>query len=100
VRARVEEARGIQSTRYAGRGVRCNAEMGGRELAESALLDGEARSLLCAVGERLGLSARVYGRVLKVARTIADLAGEPPILKAHVSEALMYRMYRCLDRPL
>jgi magnesium chelatase family protein len=95
VRARVERARALQTDRYRGRGLRSNAEMGARELHEFASADAEARELLQSVGERLGISARVYARVLRVARTIADLAGDREITRGHLSEALMYR---CLDR--
>ena len=70
--------------------------MGPRELREFGALCPEGRKLLQAVGERLRLSARVYARVLRVARTIADLAGEAQVSRTHVSEALLYR---CLDRP-
>jgi magnesium chelatase family protein len=95
VRMRVERARDVQRRRFEGRGIRSNAEMGAREIADFAQVDAEGRALLKAVGERLRLSARVYGRVLRVARTIADLGGEERVLRAHLGEALMYR---CLDR--
>lgn len=95
VRERVGQSRALQVARYDGRGLRCNAEMGARELADFAVLERSARALLESVGERLQLSARVYTRLLRVARTIADLAGEAAITRGHVSEALMYR---CLDR--
>ena len=90
IRARVEAARECQRTRYAGRlRITCNAQVGGRAILADASAD--AAELLHDAAERMSLSARAYYRVLKVARTIADLALEQPILPAHVAEALRYR---------
>jgi magnesium chelatase family protein len=96
IRQRVIAARARQAERYAGRaGVFKNADMGPRELEQFCALDGQGRSLLEAAMNRLGLSARAYDRILKVARTIADLDGSPSITPVHLSEAIQYRS---LDR--
>ena len=92
IRARVERARAAQRKRFARRnGVSCNAFAAGRWLDSHTPVHGEARSLLQTAAERLGLSARGYHRVLKVARTIADLEEVPELGPAHVAEALRYR---------
>jgi magnesium chelatase family protein len=96
IRQRVIAARARQAERFAGRaGVFKNADMGPRELEQFCALDGQGRSLLEAAMNRLGLSARAYDRILKVARTIADLDGSPSITPVHLSEAIQYRS---LDR--
>jgi magnesium chelatase family protein len=92
VRARVEMARERQRRRYARqRGVRCNAHASGRALDANGLVEADARHLLHDAAERLKLSARGYHRVLKLARTIADLADRDVVGKADVAEALRYR---------
>ena len=73
----------------------CNAQMGARETEAYCRLDSETQTLLRNAIEKLGFSARTYSRILKVSRTIADLAGEEKIQAAHVSEAIQYRS---LDR--
>lgn len=95
IRQRVEKARAIQRARFAGQGVFCNAQMTPRLLRECAPVDGEALTLLRAAIDTMNLSARAYDRILKVSRTIADLAAEPKIGIAHVAEAVQYR---ALDR--
>lgn len=91
VRARVEAARQLQALRFAGSPLLTNADMGPRELAANAALGAGGEELMRAATQRLNLSARSYHRVLKLARTIADLAGEQQIGTGHVAEALQYR---------
>ena len=95
VRARVQAARDLQRRRYQGSGVGCNAQLTSRMMNEACAMSGQAKGLLKQASERLGLSNRAYTRVLKVARTIADLAGERDIQAEHVAEAVQYR---ALDR--
>jgi magnesium chelatase family protein len=90
IRARVERARDVQRTRYRDEHA-CNARAAGRWLETHGGVSAEARRMLAAAGERLHLSARAYHRVLRVARTIADLDGASHIGQAQVSEALGYR---------
>jgi len=93
IRARVEQARAIQTKRFDGAPLVANAEMTAtdvRRFCQDALDDG-ARSLLRLATTQLGLSARAFHRVLKLSRTIADLAGSTPIASAHIAEAVQYR---------
>jgi magnesium chelatase family protein len=93
VAARVAAARARQSARHDGpEGVRLNADLVGQALDSVAAPDAEGRALLAKVAERFGLSARGYHRVLRVARTIADLAGEDLVRRPHVAEAVSYRL--------
>ena len=91
VRARVLAARERQTTRP-GRAARLNAAVQGRTFERLCVLDEVSRRLLERSAERLHLTARGFHRVLKVARTIADLAGEATIRTDHLAEALQYRM--------
>jgi magnesium chelatase family protein len=96
IRARVEAAREIQRIRYKDvPGVHCNAHLSGRELRRFTPMSDEAAETLTLSMERLGLSARAFDRVIKVARTIADLEGVDTIGVDHVGEAVGYRT---LDR--
>ena len=92
IRQRVIKARQIQEKRYAEcTGVYCNAQMSSRLLATYARPDDKGLTLLKNAMERLNLSARAYDRILKVARTIADLEGAEQILPGHLAEAISYR---------
>jgi magnesium chelatase family protein len=91
IRERVERARAVQAQRFAGTALLTNADMGPKELRAFAALDEAGEALLGAAVRRMALSARAYHRVLKLARTIADLAGEERVATAHVAEALQYR---------
>jgi len=97
IRQRVCRAREQQQVRFAGRPFYCNAQMGAREIKEFCPINEEVRSLLRAAIQQLSLSARAYDRILKVARTIADLAGSTHIQVVHVAEAIQYRS---LDRKM
>ena len=89
--ARVAAARALQAERYAGTGARCNAEADGKLLETPDILAEDARKLLLRAAETLKLSARAWVRTLRVARSIADLAGSAQTGRAHVAEALSFR---------
>ncbi|MCH5154171.1 MAG: YifB family Mg chelatase-like AAA ATPase [Clostridiales bacterium] len=91
VRKRVNAARAVQTARYAGTGVHSNAKMTGEMIKKYCVLDSAAERILQAAFDKLGMSARAYTRILKVARTIADLDGKADITAAHIAEAVMYR---------
>lgn len=92
VRARVERAREIQQRRFGGvKGMYCNAQMGNKEVKKYCRLSSEVQTFLQSAVTKYNLSARAYFKVIKVARTIADLAGEDEIGLAHVAEAAQYR---------
>ncbi len=91
IRARVEAARQRQRERYSGTAISCNAEAGIVEIRQHCALDREGNSLMRAAMQQLQLSARAFHRVLKLARTIADLAGSEAIRAQHLAEALQYR---------
>ncbi len=91
VKARVEAARERQRARFEGTGITCNNEMGPGELRQYCVLDESSRALMKSAMRQLQLSARAYHRVLKLSRTIADLAGSEAITAAHLAEALQYR---------
>lgn len=96
IRARIIQARKIQQERFASRKkVRCNAQMSARDIKNFVPLDEESQNLLRLALSELNLSARAYDRILKVARTIADLAGAEKVDASHLSEAIQYRT---LDR--
>ena len=95
VSARVEAARARQRRRLAPRAIPLNAHIPGRDVRRLCRIGPAGRHLLEAASERLGLSARAYTRILRVARTIADLAGQDEITTSHLAEAIQYRS---LDR--
>ena len=91
IRARVQAARARQQARADRTHVACNAELSARQVGEVCALDEGCRALLERACEKYHLSMRAVSRIQKVARTIADLAGEEQIGKAHLLEALAYR---------
>jgi magnesium chelatase family protein len=91
-RMRIATARTTQRERLKNRGVTSNAEMSARDISESILLTDDVKDVLRLSSEKLNLSPRSYHRVIKVARTIADLEGKEEIEQAHVYEALQYRV--------
>lgn len=97
IRSRVEEARNRQRERLGTADAICNARMSHRQIREHCAIGRELGDLLQQAMEQLSLSARAYDRILKVARTIADLAGSPAIQAPHLLEAIQYRS---LDRNL
>ena len=95
IRARVEAAREIQLQRYRDIGIHSNAELSARTLSAACVMTKRAQALLLQSTERLKLSNRAYTRILKVARTIADLDGVDEIDEDQIAEAVQYRT---LDR--
>ncbi|SMC90061.1 YifB family Mg chelatase-like AAA ATPase [Papillibacter cinnamivorans] len=91
VRERVNAAREIQQKRYEGREIDCNARMAPDLIGTYCALDAECEELMRLAFDRLGLTARSYDRILRVARTIADLDGAEKIAAAHLAEAIQYR---------
>ena len=97
IKTRVNKARGIQRERFAGKKIYCNAQMTPRHLKKYCQIGEASKTLLEQAIDKLGLSARAYTRILKIARTIADLEGVEYIATHHISEAIQYRS---LDRTL
>jgi magnesium chelatase family protein len=95
IRERVNSARGLQQERFKRSRIFCNAQMDTRQLRAHCKIQPDSHSLLERAINKLGLSARAYTRILKVARTIADLEAQAEISAAHISEAIQYRS---LDR--
>ena len=92
IRERVVKARMLQLQRFKGeKGVHCNAQMTSRLIRKYAQPDADGMALLKDAMTRLNMSARAYDRILKVARTIADLAGEEDVKPRHLQEAISYR---------
>ena len=97
VRERVNAARAVQRARFAGTDVTCNAKMSSRQVREYCALEPAAEALIRKMFDKMGLSARAYDKILKVARTVADIEHSETIGAAHISEAIRYRD---LDRKL
>ena len=95
IRKRMNLARAVQSERLKRTKIHCNAQMNNRQIKRYCPVDSDSHSLLEAAIDKLGLSARAFNRILKIARTIADLEQTPDIAAHHVSEAIQYRS---LDR--
>lgn len=91
IQKRVDRARCIQKERYNGLGIYSNSELTPALIDEYCKLDNCGKIILKNAFDKLGLSARAYGRILKVARTIADLDGSENILDKHLLEAVQYR---------
>ncbi len=91
IRARIVKARDIQLSRYKDRGILYNSELSAKDLDRYCPMSGQGEAILKRAFEKLGLSARGYGRIIKTARTIADLAGTETILPEHIEEAICYR---------
>ena len=97
IKRRVDQARRIQLGRFKGMKIYSNAQMTNRHIKKFCTIDEACQKLLEMAIDKFGLSARAYTRILKVARTIADLEGQENILVSHLSEAIQYRT---LDRNL
>ncbi len=91
IKARVDEARKIQNVRFSGKNGMCNARMGPEEMRIYCRLSEPCAELMKQAFEALGLTARSYDRILRVARTIADLSGSEEIAPNHIAEAIQYR---------
>ena len=98
IKARVNAARAIQTARFGTEGPDCNAHMGQRELNTFCALDQAGAALIKGAFDRMGLTARSYDRILRVARTIADLDGAESIAVDHLAEAIQYRESALLRR--
>ena len=94
IRGRVAAARERQLRRFKGTSLTCNADMGPAEVRDFCQVDPAGKSLLKAAMQQLQMSARAYHRILKLARTISDLAGSERIETVHLAEAIQYRPRR------
>lgn len=95
MRERVEAARAVQRRRYTGRNIQCNARLDARSITEFCKMKPDAQKMLMKACDTMKLSNRAFTRILKVSRTIADMAGSDMIELPHVAEAVQYRT---LDR--
>jgi magnesium chelatase family protein len=91
IKERVDEARAVQNRRFGEHSCMCNARMGPDEMRRYCQLDDQCAALMKRAFDALGLTARSYDRILRVARTIADLAGSSEIRPMHIAEAIRYR---------
>ena len=92
IRARVNRARGMQLKRYEGSSLNCNAHIGSKQIETYCSLSPDCEQLMRGAYQRLSMTARSYDRVLRVARTVADLAGSAEIELPHLAEAIQYRV--------
>ena len=97
IKGRIERARSIQQMRFTGKNTQFNARMSDKQIKTYCAIDDDSQKLMEMAIEKLGLSARAYTKILKVARTIADLENEDKIASSHVAEAIQYRN---LDRKM
>ncbi len=98
IKARVDGARAVQAARFGPDGPACNAQMGQAELQQYCALDERCQAIMRGAYEHMGLTARSYDRILRVARTIADLDGAEHIGPPHLAEAIQYRQSEYLKR--
>lgn len=98
IKQRVNAARDIQNRRFGSSGILCNARMGPEEMRRHCQLGVEAEELMKMAFDTLGLTARSYDRILRVARTVADLDGSEGIEAPHIAEAIQYRSVRVGNR--
>ncbi|MBX2860060.1 MAG: YifB family Mg chelatase-like AAA ATPase [Vampirovibrio sp.] len=99
IRARVEAAREIQKRRFESTGVLCNAEMTPGQIQEFCVLDDGSKELMQRAAQRMHLSARAFDRILRLARTLADLESVEAVASTHLAEALQYRALERLYQP-
>jgi magnesium chelatase family protein len=97
IRRRVAAARKLQARRFRKTRIRTNAGMNSRHIRQHCVIDAESQQIIKNAADRLGLSARAYHRILKIARTIADLEPSEGIRPPHILEAIGYRS---MDRPV